>query len=177
MASRGINKVILIGYLGQDPDVRYMQNGSAVANINLATSETWRDKQTGEQNERTEWHRVVFIGKLAEVVGEYLKKGSQVYVEGKLQSRKWQDQSGQERYTTEVRVDGFGGVMQMLGQHSSNGEPQQGKWERSPVVMRGQATQPPQQPVQNSAWEKEFWAPMSSPPAYDENLNDDDPPF
>lgn len=115
MASRGINKVILIGNLGQDPEVRYMPSGGAVTNITLATSETWRDKQTGEQKERTEWHRVVFMGKLAEVVGEYLKKGSQVYVEGKLQTRKWQDQSGQERYTTEVLVDSFTGVMQMLG--------------------------------------------------------------
>jgi single-strand DNA-binding protein len=114
MASRGINKVILIGNLGQDPEVRYMPSGGAVTNITLATSDTWRDKQTGEQKERTEWHRVVFMGKLAEVAGEYLKKGSQVYVEGKLQTRKWQDQSGQERYTTEVLVDGFS-VMQMLG--------------------------------------------------------------
>ncbi|MGR9071332.1 single-stranded DNA-binding protein, partial [Klebsiella quasipneumoniae] len=121
MASRGINKVILIGNLGQDPEVRYMPSGGAVTNITLATSDTWRDKQTGEQKERTEWHRVVFMGKLAEVAGEYLKKGSQVYVEGKLQTRKWQDQSGQERYTTEVLVDGFSGVMQMLG-----GRPQGG---------------------------------------------------
>ncbi|MGL5030084.1 MAG: single-stranded DNA-binding protein [Aeromonas sp.] len=121
MASRGINKVILIGNLGQDPEVRYMPSGGAVTNITLATSESWRDKQTGEQKERTEWHRVVFMGKLAEVAGEYLKKGSQVYVEGKLQTRKWQDQGGQERYTTEVLVDSFNGVMQMLG-----GRPQGG---------------------------------------------------
>lgn len=115
MASRGINKVILIGNLGQDPEVRYMPSGGAVTNITLATSETWKDKQTNEQKEKTEWHRVVFMGKLAEVAGEYLKKGSQVYVEGKLQTRKWTDQSGQERYTTEVMVDGFSGVMQMIG--------------------------------------------------------------
>ena len=115
MASRGINKVILIGNLGQDPEVRYMPGGIAVTNITLATSDTWRDKQTGEQRERTEWHRVVFMGVLAEVAGKHLKKGSQVYVEGKLQTRKWQDQSGQERYTTEVLVDSFTGVMQMLG--------------------------------------------------------------
>ena len=110
MASRGINKVILIGNLGQDPEVRYMPSGGAVTNITLATSDTWRDKQTGEQKERTEWHRVVFMGKLAEVAGEYLKKGSQVYVEGKLQTRKWQDQSGQERYTTVYMVEKDGEV-------------------------------------------------------------------
>ncbi|MEW7867524.1 single-stranded DNA-binding protein [Aeromonas diversa] len=126
MASRGINKVILIGHLGQDPEVRHMPSGGAVTNITLATSETWRDKQTGEQRERTEWHRVVFMGNLAEVVGEYLRKGSQVYVEGKLQTRKWQDQSGQDRYTTEVLVDSFTGVMQMLG-----GRPQQGGTQQS----------------------------------------------
>ena len=124
MASRGINKVILIGNLGQDPEVRYMPGGNAVTSITLATSDTWRDKQTGEQRERTEWHRVVFMGMLAEVAGKHLKKGSQVYVEGKLQTRKWQDQSGQERYTTEVLVDSFTGVMQMLG--GNGGGKQQG---------------------------------------------------
>lgn len=114
MASRGVNKVILVGNLGQDPEVRHMPNGGAVANITLATSESWRDKQTGETKEKTEWHRVVLFGKLAEVVGEYLRKGSQVYIEGSLQTRKWQDQSGLDRYTTEVVVN-VGGTMQMLG--------------------------------------------------------------
>ena len=114
MATRGVNKVILIGNLGQDPEIRYMPNGGAVANLTLATSESWRDKQTGEMREKTEWHRVVIFGKLAEVAGEYLKKGSQVYIEGSLQTRKWQDQSGQDRYTTEVVVN-IGGSMQMLG--------------------------------------------------------------
>lgn len=128
MANRGINKVILIGRLGQDPEVRYMPNGNAVANITLATSETWRDKQSGEQRERTEWHRVVFFGKLAEIAGEYLRKGSQVYVEGRLQTRKWQDQSGQDRYTTEVVVD-MGGTMQMLGgRPQGGGQQNQGGW-------------------------------------------------
>ena len=117
MASRGINKVILIGNLGQDPEVRYMPSGGAVTNITLATSDTWRDKQTGEQKERTEWHRVVFMGKLAEVAGEYLKKGSQVYVEGKLQTRKWQDQNGNDRYTTEI----IAREMKMLSPRSSGG--------------------------------------------------------
>lgn len=105
MASRGVNKVILIGNLGQDPEIRYMPNGGAVANLTMATSDTWRDKQTGEQKERTEWHRVTLYGKLAEIAGEYLRKGAQVYIEGQLRTRKWQDQSGQDRYTTEVVVD------------------------------------------------------------------------
>ncbi|MCR9495526.1 single-stranded DNA-binding protein [Vibrio alginolyticus] len=115
MASRGINKVILVGNLGNDPDVRYMSNGTAVANITLATSDSWRDKATGQQREKTEWHRVVLFGKLAEVAGEYLQKSSQVYIEGQLQTRKWQNQQGQDQYTTEVVVQGFNGVMQMLG--------------------------------------------------------------
>ena len=120
MASRGVNKVILVGNLGQDPEVRYMPNGGAVANITLATSESWRDKATGEQKEKTEWHRVVLFGKLAEVAGEYLRKGSQVYIEGSLQTRKWQDQSGQDRYTTEIVVN-VGGTMQMLGGRQGGG--------------------------------------------------------
>ncbi|WP_339056853.1 single-stranded DNA-binding protein [Candidatus Regiella endosymbiont of Tuberolachnus salignus] len=120
MASRGVNKVILVGNLGQDPEVRYMTNGNAVTNITLATSESWRDKATGEQKEKTEWHRVVLFGKLAEVAGEYLRKGSQVYIEGTLQTRKWQDQSGQDRYTTEVVVN-VGGIMQMLGGRQGGG--------------------------------------------------------
>lgn len=112
--AKGINKVILVGNLGQDPEVRYLPSGGAVANITLATSESWRDKATGEQKEQTEWHRVVLFGKLAEVAGEYLRKGSQVYIEGQLRTRKWTDQSGTEKYTTEVLVN-VGGVMQMLG--------------------------------------------------------------
>jgi single-strand DNA-binding protein len=111
--SRGINKVILIGNLGNEPDVRYMPSGDAVANVSLATSESWKDKNTGETQERTEWHRVVFFGKLAEIVKQYLHKGSKIYVEGKLRTRKWQDKEGQERYTTEIVVD-INGSMQML---------------------------------------------------------------
>ncbi|AFA41098.1 ssDNA-binding protein [Wigglesworthia glossinidia endosymbiont of Glossina morsitans morsitans (Yale colony)] len=114
MTSRGINKVILIGYLGQNPDIRYIPNGNAVANITLATSENWRDKNTGEIKEKTEWHRIVLFGKLAEIAGEYLRKGSQVYIEGSLQTRKWQDQNGQDKYITEIVV-GINGSMQMLG--------------------------------------------------------------
>jgi single-strand DNA-binding protein len=123
MASKGVNKAIILGNLGQDPEVRYTQSGDAVATISIATSESWKDKGTGEQQERTEWHRVVFFGKLAEIVGQYLKKGSKVYVEGQLRTRKWQDQSGNDRYTTEVNV-GVGGTMQMLG--DSPGRPQEG---------------------------------------------------
>lgn len=100
--ARGVNKVILIGNLGNDPEVRYTPSGSAVANVNLATSETWRDKQSGELQDRTEWHRVVFFNRLAEIVGEYLRKGSKIYVEGTLRTRKWTDKNGVERYTTEI---------------------------------------------------------------------------
>ncbi len=114
MAERGVNKVILVGNLGQAPEIRYMPNGGAVANLTLATSETWRDKATGEQKEKTEWHRVVLFGKLAEVAGEYLSKGSKVYIEGQLQTRKWQDEQGGDRYTTEIVVK-VNGSMQMLG--------------------------------------------------------------
>lgn len=121
MASRGVNKVILIGNLGQDPEVRYLPQGGSVTNITLATSESWRDKQSGEMKEKTEWHRVVVFGKLAEIAGEYLRKGSQVYIEGQLQTRKWQDQQGQERYSTEVVVN-IGGSMQMLSGRSSGND-------------------------------------------------------
>lgn len=113
MAQRGVNKVILIGNLGQAPEVRYMPSGEAVANLSLATSEVWRDKQTSENRERTEWHRVAIFGKLAEIARQYLSKGSKVYIEGQLRTRKWQDQSGQDRYTTEIVVD-MRGSMQML---------------------------------------------------------------
>ena len=122
MAQKGVNKVILVGNIGQDPEVRYTPNGSAVANITLATSESWRDKATGEMKELTEWHRVVLFGKLAEVAGEYLRKGSQVYIEGQLRTRKWTDQSGVEKYTTEVVVN-VGGTMQMLGGRQGGGAP------------------------------------------------------
>ena len=115
--ARGVNKVILVGNLGKDPEVRYMPSGGAVTNVTLATSEQWKDKQSGEKKENTEWHRIVFFGRLAEVAGEYLKKGSQVYVEGRLQTRKWQGQDGQDRYTTEIVAN----EMQMLGGRSGAG--------------------------------------------------------
>ena len=115
--ARGINKVILVGNLGRDPEVRYTANGGAVANITVATSEQWTDKQSGQKQEKTEWHRVVMFGRLGEIAGEYLRKGSQVYIEGKLQTRKWQDQNGQDRYTTEIVAN----EMQMMGGRASGG--------------------------------------------------------
>ena len=115
--ARGINKVILVGNLGNDPDIRYTASGAAVANISVATTDSWRDKETGEQQDRTEWHRVVFFGRLAEIVGEYLRKGSQIYLEGRLQTRKWQDKTGNDRYTTEIVAN----EMQMLGGRGGGG--------------------------------------------------------
>ncbi len=117
---RGVNKVILVGNLGQDPDTRYTASGAAVVNLSLATTENWRNKQSGDTEERTEWHRVVMFGRLAEIAGEYLHKGSQVYIEGKLQTRKWQDNNGNDRYTTEIVAN----EMQMLG--SRRGDEQAG---------------------------------------------------
>ncbi|PHM72310.1 single-stranded DNA-binding protein [Xenorhabdus sp. KJ12.1] len=156
MASRGVNKVILIGNLGQDPEIRYSPNGGAVANITLATSQSWRDKQTGDMREKTEWHRVVIFGKLAEVAGEYLRKGSQVYIEGALQTRKWQDQTGQDRYTTEVAVTPIGGTMQMLGGRSNAAQdvPAQSGWGKP---------QPPQASQQFSGNGTQSSRPAQSP--------------
>ncbi|NDV90368.1 single-stranded DNA-binding protein [Alteromonas sp. 345S023] len=125
MATKGVNKVILVGNLGNDPEVRYMPNGNAVANLSLATSESWKDQQ-GQVQERTEWHRLTMYRRLAEIAGEYLKKGSQIYVEGKLQTRKWQDQQGQDRYTTEIIVD----QMQMLGGRGGEGGGAGGGYQR-----------------------------------------------
>ena len=115
--ARGINKVILVGNLGRDPEMRYTPSGSAVANLAVATSESWKDKQTGEPQERTEWHRVVMFNRLGEIAGEYLRKGSKVYIEGKLQTRKWQDKEGQDRYTTEIVAN----EMQMLDSRGGGG--------------------------------------------------------
>ncbi|MBK8337402.1 MAG: single-stranded DNA-binding protein [Sterolibacteriaceae bacterium] len=113
-----VNKVILVGNLGRDPETRYAPSGDAICNVNLATTDTWKDKQTGEKKEATEWHRVVFFGRLAEIAGQYLKKGSQIYVEGSLRTRKWQDKDGQDRYTTEIRGD----EMKMLGSRQGMGD-------------------------------------------------------
>lgn len=129
--SRGINKVIVLGNLGQDPEVRYTTSGAAVTNISIATSEQWKDKNTGEDVIKTEWHRIVFFGRLAEIAGEYLKKGSQVYIEGKLQTRKWQDQNNQDRYSTEIVAN----EMQMLGA-KSGGQSQFGGGGQAPAAPR-----------------------------------------
>ncbi|MEE8427756.1 MAG: single-stranded DNA-binding protein [Woeseiaceae bacterium] len=117
--ARGINKVIIVGNLGQDPETRYMPSGSAVTNFTVATNESWKDKQTGEQKDRTEWHRIAMFGRLAEIAAEYLRKGSQVYIEGKLRTRKWQDRDGKDRYTTEIIAD----EMQMLGGRGGGSAP------------------------------------------------------
>ncbi len=152
--ARGINKVILVGNLGKDPEVRYMPSGGAVANVTIATSESWKDKQTGEQKDRTEWHNVVFYNRLAEIAGEYLRKGAQIYVEGSLRTRKWQDKSGQDRYTTEI----IGSEMQMLGGRGGsaggfdnapqsggyNQAPQQGGYQPQQSPQPAAAAQPPQ---------------------------------
>jgi single-strand DNA-binding protein len=150
--ARGINKVILIGNLGRDPEVRYTPNGGAIANVTIATSENWKDKQTGEMQERTEWHRVVFFGRLGEIAGEYLRKGSKVYVEGRLQTRKWQDQQGQDRYSTEVVAND----MQMLDSRSGGSAPFEGGGGRAqsggeagggPAPQPGGASGPSQGPA------------------------------
>ena len=138
--ARGINKVILIGNLGQDPEVRFTPSGTAVANLNLATSDTWMDRQSGQRQERTEWHRVVLFNKTAEIAQQYLKKGSKVYIEGRLQTRKWQDQNGQDRYSTEIVAND----MQMLdsrgGDFQGGGAPQGGYAQQAPAQQA-----PPQQ--------------------------------
>lgn len=114
MAQRGVNKVILIGNVGNDPEIRNNKQGDPIANLSIATSETWKDKNTGQQQEKTEWHNIVVFGKLAEIVQSYVKKGSKIYVEGKLKTRKWQDKSGNDRYSTEIVLESFDGVLQML---------------------------------------------------------------
>lgn len=151
MMARGINKVILIGNLGNDPEVRYTPNGSAVANITLATSETWRDKQSGELQDRTEWHRVVFFGRLAEIVGEYLRKGSKIYVEGSLRTRKWQDKNGVDRYTTEIIAN----EMHILDSRSGGGG--SGNANNQAAPAHSAATTPAQVPALETAAEvKDF---------------------
>lgn len=154
MAKKGVNKVIICGNLGQDPEVRYMPNGNAVANISVATSESWKDKATQEQKEETEWHRCVCYGKLAEIIGEYLKKGSKIYLEGKLKTRKWKDQQNVDRYTTEIVFD----EMQMI-----DGK-QQGV---SPSPPPQQPQRPAQQP-QNNGYTTARNAPQQ-PTSFDDN--------
>jgi len=171
----GVNKVILVGRLGKEPEVRYTPDGKPITNITLATSETWKDKNTGQRQERTEWHRVVFFGGVAGVAGEYLHKGSQVYIEGKLQTRKWQDKNGQDRYTTEVVVDGFNGVMQMLdsrtgGDTSFNQDNQQNSG-----FQQNQNNAPQQNQTFNQSQPQN--QPQSAPAAqpFEEDFDDDIP--
>ena len=152
--ARGINKVILVGNLGKDPETRYFPDGGAITNVTLATSESWKDKSSGEQQERTEWHKVTFRGRLAEIAGEYLRKGSKIYVEGKLQTRKWTDQTGNERYTTEIQAN----EMQMLDSRTGGGgddynqAPRQNQpRQAAPAAQPNQQQNYSQQPVEMSA--------------------------
>ena len=162
--ARGVNKVILIGNVGGDPETRYLPNGNAVTNITLATTDSWKDKQTGQQQDRTEWHRVVFFGKLAEIAGEYLRKGSQCYVEGRLQTREW-EKDGVKRYTTEIVVD-MNGTLQLLGGRGGNNEggEQAPRQQQSRPAPQQSAPRPAPQP-----------APQQPAPDYDSF--DDDIPF
>ena len=159
--ARGINKVILVGNLGGDPETRYTANGAAITNITVATSESWRDKQTGENQERTEWHRVVFFNRLAEIAGEYLRKGRQVYIEGSLRTRKWQDQSGQDRWTTEIVAN----EMQMLGNRGDDvgSRPSSGFRDSRPA------------PAQQAAPQAQSPKPEAGP--VEDGFTDDDIPF
>ena len=127
-----VNKVILVGNLGADPETKYLPSGDAVTNIRIATTDKWKDKASGEMKEATEWHRIAFFGRLAEIAGEYLKKGSQVYIEGSLRTRKWQDKDGQDRYTTEIRADS----MQMLGSRGGSGEPRGESFSSKPAEAK-----------------------------------------
>ncbi|HDP6839485.1 TPA: single-stranded DNA-binding protein [Escherichia coli] len=174
MAVRGINKVVLIGRLGKDPEVRYIPNGGAVANLQLATSESWRDKQTGEMREQTEWHRVVLFGKLAEVAGEYLRKGAQVYIEGQLRTRSWDDNNGVTRYVTEILVKTTG-TMQMLGsapQQNAQAQPQpqqNGQPQSADTTKKGSA--------KTKGRGRKAAQPEPQPPSEPEYNFDDDIPF
>lgn len=143
--ARGVNKVIIVGTLGNDPEVKYSASGSAIANLSVATSEQWKDKQTGEKKEQTEWHRVVIFGKLAEVAGEYLRKGSQVYIEGQLRTRKWTDSNGVDKYTTEIVIPQMVGVMQTLGGRRDDSG-QQPRQQSGQQPQGGWGTNPQQQP-------------------------------
>ncbi len=157
-----VNKVIIVGNLGKDPETRYAPNGDAICNITVATTDTWKDKQTGEKKEQTEWHRVSFFGRLAEIAGQYLRKGSAVYVEGSLRTRKWQDKEGQDRYTTEIRADS----MQLLGDRQG-GEQSGQQRQQAPQQTRQQAPQREQPPRQ---------APQQSSGGFG-GMDDDLPPF
>ena len=170
----GVNKVIVLGNLGQDPEVKFMPSGEAVANISIATSESWKDKNTGEAKSKVEWHRVVMFGKLAEIAGEYLKKGSKVYIEGALQTRKWQNAQGQDQYTTEIVVKGFNGTMQMLDgkpqgqqaapkQQNNNGFQQQSAPQQGGFQQQNAPQQGGYQQVNNNQNNASNFAPQNHP--------------
>ncbi|MCO4757268.1 MAG: single-stranded DNA-binding protein [Oceanospirillaceae bacterium] len=150
--ARGVNKVILVGNLGGDPEVRYMPSGGAVTNVTIATSESWKDKQSGQQQERTEWHRVVFFNRLAEIAGEYLRKGSQIYIEGSLRTRKWQDNNGQDKYTTEIVAS----EMQMLGGRGGDGGGFQQQGQGGGGYQQQQPQQSQQQGYQQQAPQQNY---------------------
>lgn len=175
MAQRGVNKVIIVGNLGQDPETKYTASGAAITNVSIATSETWKDKQTGQAQERTEWHRVVFFNRLAEIAGEYLRKGSKVYIEGALRTRKWQDQGGQDRYTTEIVAN----EMQMLDSRGGNDDNMGGGYQNAPS-RPAPAQAPAQQgggaPAYGGGRPQPAPAP-AAPPAPDMDSFDDDIPF
>ncbi len=191
--ARGVNKVILVGTLGNDPETKYMPSGGAVVNISIATNETWTDKNTGQKQERTEWHRVIAFNRLAEIMGQYLRKGSQVYIEGKIRTNKWQDQNGQDRYTTEILAN----EMQMLGGRNSGGtgvmnennnpQPSQNTPNQQPSYQAPQQyQQPPPAPMQQQSAPNQGQAPTppaqqspqpSSAPAKNYDDFDDDIPF
>jgi single-strand DNA-binding protein len=176
--ARGVNKVILVGTCGQDPEVRYLPNGNAVTNLSLATSEQWTDKQTGQKVEKTEWHRVSMFGKVAEIAGEYLRKGSQVYIEGKLQTREW-EKDGIKRYTTEIVVD-MQGTMQLLGGRPQGEGAPQGQGGMSSNAPRPQQSRPQQSQPQSQPQRESRPAPQQQAapqPAPDFDSFDDDIPF
>ena len=171
MASRGVNKVILIGNLGNDPEVKQIQSGSTVTTLSIATSESWTDKQSGQKQERTEWHRVVFFNRLAEIAGQYLKKGSKVYVEGSLRTRKWQDQQGVEKYTTEI----MGNELQMLDSRQDGGGSYQSQGQSQPSYSQPSYSAPQPQQSQRPAPQPQQQSAPPSGPGF--NDFDDDIPF
>ncbi len=195
MAARGVNKVILVGNLGNDPEVRYAANGNCITNVSLATSESYKDKNTGQEVEKTEWHRVVFFQKLAEIAGEYLRKGSQIYIEGKLKTTKYTDNNGVEKYSTDIVVDGFDGKLQMLGSkeggNQSQGQsnqaqgsyapqqqnaPQQQANQYQPQQQGGQNQQPAQQ-RQQAPQQGGQYKPAPQQGGFNPNQDPNDPPF
>ena len=183
MSSRGINKVILVGNLGQDPETRYAANGNAITNVSLATSESYKDKNTGQMVEKTEWHRVVFFQKLAEIAGEYLRKGSQIYIEGKLKTTKYTDNNGVEKYSTDIVVDGFDGKLQMLGgkedgnQSQGQSNQQQNGYAPQQQAPQQQYQQAPQQGYQQPQNAPQQQGNYQQQSGFNPNQDPNNPPF